>query len=226
MDHSQLLAFLGRLGACAEALSWLQQDCARCDLAAAWERCESPAWLFKMFYRIGIPRERIILAACAVARLPLDRFWGETERRKWGDAPLECLLVTERWCQGEASLEEVGAARRRASACGDAFALYIAAACADAAELADPYTAAEAAAYAAHRSADVSAGYIEAVAAEVAYAAGEAAYTAAGEAGAKAEEARRAMARDCCAAIRASIPLAEIEERVVKLWAVTEKEGQ
>lgn len=224
MDHQQLITFLTRMGACAEAISWVQQDCAGCDLATAWERCETAAWLFKMLYRIGIPRERIILAACAVARLPLDRFWGETERQKWGEAPLECLLVTERWCRGKASMEEVGSARRRASAYGDAFALYVAAACADAAELADPYTPAEAAAYAVHRAADVSAGYIEAVAAEVAYAAGEAAYTAAGEA--KAEEARHAMARDCCAAIRATIPLAEVEERVAKLWALTEKEGQ
>ena len=135
---------LRAIGACYEASVW------SAPYGADWERalaeCPDRRWLTwlagAMMCRGHLRREVIVLRACACARTAL-RYVPAGEER-----PLHAIETVERWARGEATLDEVRAARRAAYD-----AAYAAAASADADAAAASAAAAYAAAYAAARRA-------------------------------------------------------------------------
>ena len=144
---------LRAIGACYEASVW------SAPYGADWERalaeCPDRRWLTwlagAMMCRGHLRREVIVLRACACARTAL-RYVPAGEER-----PLHAIETVERWARGEATLDEVRAARRAAYD-----AAYAAAASADA----DAAAASAAAAYAAAAaSADADAAAASAAAA-------------------------------------------------------------
>lgn len=66
-----------------------------------WETCPQGDWLLWLASRIGIPRQSLVLAACACARLTLP-YAGSGEKR-----PLAAIEAAEAWTQGEATSEQV-----------------------------------------------------------------------------------------------------------------------
>ena len=140
------------LDACPPAIEWLREK-NYATLQEAWDNCERGDWMLWLYGRLNKSapwsdeRKPLVLAACACARLSLPSF----EARFPADSrPRRCIEVTEAWCRGEASREQVVSARNAAYAAtayaADAAATYAAAAYAAAA-----YAAAAAAAYAADR---------------------------------------------------------------------------
>ena len=155
-----VIKFAERKDACPEAMAWLEtQETPR----EAWDTCERPDWMIWLAVRRGIDRKVLVRIACDCARTAL-RFVPEGE-----DRPRLAIETTERWLIGEATIEEVRAAR------GAAYAAAYAADAADAAYAAyAAYAdAADAAAYAAYAAAYAAA------ADAAAYAAYAAAYAAA-----------------------------------------------
>ena len=151
---------LERVGACRAALTWARTQP---TAPAAWRRCQRADWMLWIAGRFCDSKERrkeIALAACACARTAL-RYVPKGEKR-----PVECILTTERWARGRATLEEVRGAREAAfavdaatsaAAKAAAAAVYASAAAfaVDAAYTAyTVYAAADARAYAASAAAD------------------------------------------------------------------------
>ncbi|AUX33312.1 uncharacterized protein SOCE836_054680 [Sorangium cellulosum] len=68
MDALSLEAELLRLGACEEGRAWARGKA----LAEAWGTCARGDWLMWLAVRVGVDRRRIVLAACACARLTLE----------------------------------------------------------------------------------------------------------------------------------------------------------
>ncbi len=138
MNNQQLVAFLKKNLACRPALEWLQAR----TLAEAWEQSERGDWLLWLAAKAGVDRRRLVMAACACARLALVHVPPGEER------PRVAIETAEAWCRGEATIEQV----RKASRNVDAAYAAAAAADADAADAADAAYAAyaaDAAAYAA-----------------------------------------------------------------------------
>lgn len=131
MNNQQLVAFLKKNLACRPALEWLQAR----TLAEAWEQSERGDWLLWLAAKAGVDRRRLVLAACACARLALVHVPPGEER------PRVAIETAEAWCRGEATIEEVRKASRNADA---AYAAYVAADAA--ADAAYAYAAADAAA--------------------------------------------------------------------------------
>jgi hypothetical protein len=188
MNNSELMELLNEKDACSEAREWIAGQSA----AEAWEKCVRSDWMFWICGRVGVERKRIVLAACACARLAL-KFVKEGEER-----PRICIEITERWVRGEATIGEVRKARDESWKAWPAAAAYDAA-----------YAAYAAAAYAAYAAAAFAAGAAAAfaaydAAAYAAYAAYDAAYAAAFAAGAAAAQ------RDCANAIRKVISFEEV----------------
>ena len=162
--------YLRSLGACPEAREWAA---GYSTLAEAWTACERADWLLWYSGRRGVDRKILVRAACACARTVLPYVpVGE-------DRPHRAIEMAERWCDGRATLQEVGAYA------ADAYAAYAAA---DAAYAYAAYAAA-AAAYAAAAYADAYA----ADAADAAYAAADA-------------DARSKAHLKMCVLVRALIP--------------------
>ena len=140
MTRPELATVLRTLGACRESLAWAA------DYGAGWERalaeCPDRRWMTwlagALMCRGHMRREVIVLCACACARTAL-RYVPAGEER-----PLAAIETAERWCRGDATLDEVRAARR-----GAAYAAYAAAYAAYAAAYAADAAAADAAADAA-----------------------------------------------------------------------------
>ena len=137
---------LRSLGACSKSLAWAD------GYGSAWSTaltaCPERSWLTWLYGRLLsrglVPREPLVLAACLCAREVLHLVPAGEER------PLRAIETAEAWCRGEATLDEVRAARR------DAWdATYDAAAYADAAAATATATYAAAAAAAAAGSARV-----------------------------------------------------------------------
>ena len=170
MTNKQLIELLKSKGACMDARKWIGRKSAK----TAWQKCERSDWLFWICGALGVDRKQIVLAACACARLALPFV------KKGEDRPRVCIETTERWVRGEATIEQVKAARVAAAAYASA-----------------AYAAAAAAAYAAAAAA------AHAAAAD-AYAAAYAAASAAASA------ARQKMHQDCCAAIRRVIKFEDV----------------
>ena len=106
MDNQQLVTFLKKNHACAPSLEWLQSR----TLAEVWEQCERGDWLLWLAAKAGVDRKRLVMAACACARLALVHVPPGEER------PRVAIETAEAWCRGEATIEQVKEARRNAAA--------------------------------------------------------------------------------------------------------------
>ncbi len=142
MNNQQLVAFLKKNLACRPALEWLQAR----TLAEAWEQSERGDWLLWLAAKSGVDRRRLVMAACACARLALVHVPPGEER------PRVAIETAEAWCRGEATIEQVRKASRNVDA-----AYAAAAAAATAAYAAYAADAADAAAYAAYAAAAAAA---------------------------------------------------------------------
>ena len=111
MDNQQLVAFLKRNDACEASLEWLQSR----TLAEAWEQCERGDWLLWLAAQV-VDRKRLVMAACACARLALVHVPAGNER------PRIAIGTAEAWCRGEAAIEQVREAGRNSSAAAAAAA--------------------------------------------------------------------------------------------------------
>jgi len=192
MNNQQLVAFLKKNLACRPALEWLQAR----TLAEAWEQSERGDWLLWLAAKAGVDRRRLVLAACACARLALVHVPPGEER------PRVAIETAEAWCRGEATIEEVRKASRNADA---AYAAYVAA---DAAADAAAADAAYAAAYA-YAAADADA----AADAAYAYAAADAA-AADADARASYQDRRQRALKKAADLVRGLISCAEVEAAI------------
>ena len=146
MNNQSLVEFLKRNHACGESLEWLGDR----NLAQTWAECERGDWLLWLAAKAGIDRKRLVMAACACARLALVHVRIGEER------PRIAIETAEAWCRGEATIEQVREARKAADAAdAAAYAAYAAAYAADAYAAAAAY----AAAYAADADAYAAAAY-------------------------------------------------------------------
>jgi len=145
-----LMTALETVGACREAREWLRAERKRRPGAKRsierWEACPRGDWLLWLAAKAGVDRRMVVMAACAVAREALVHV------PAGGDRPRRCIETAERWCRGEATIEDVRVARRTAAAAAHADAD-----AADAAHAAAAYAAAAAAYAAAAAAADAAA---------------------------------------------------------------------
>jgi hypothetical protein len=203
MTKDELLQHLWKLGACVEAVGWIEQtNGAPNDL---WRKCKRADWMLWLAARADVDRKQAVLVACDCAETAL-RYARSGENR-----PRKAIEAARAWCRGECDLDE---AKRAAAAAADAAdaaaayadtdaAAYAAAAAAYAAYAADAAYAAYAAAYAA-----ATAAYADAAAAYAAYAA-DAAYAAYAADAAYAAYADAARVR-CAALVRRRIKWSDV----------------
>jgi hypothetical protein len=110
------ITHLQEIGACSEARSWVAAGKFR-SLEAAWKACDNPRWLLWYADRkagpVGDPKRKVIVTvACDIARLVLP-IW---QNKYPDDKRVEnCILTTEAWVRGEATIEKVLKARRAAA---------------------------------------------------------------------------------------------------------------
>ena len=153
--RSAWVALLVAMSACKEALAWARARPKTTSPEAAYLACERGDWLVwllgALHARGVLTRQTLVLAVCAAARTALPHLKGRPAEA----AALASIETTERWCRGEATLDEVRAARDAAAsgrakawAYDAAYAAYAAADAADAAAAADAAYAAYAAAIA------------------------------------------------------------------------------
>jgi hypothetical protein len=116
---------LRSLGACPESIAWA--DGYGSAYTTALAACPERSWLTWLYGRLlargHVRREPLVIAACLCAREVLHLVPAGEER------PLRAIETAEGWCRGEATLDEVRAARRAAAA----YAAYANATYADAA---------------------------------------------------------------------------------------------
>lgn len=136
-DLSTTLRSLGARAGPGEAVPWAEQYGSAWSTAlAACDRREWLTWLAGALMRRGhLDRRVLVRCACACARTALQYVPAGEER------PLRAIEVTEAWCRGEATIDEVREARRGAYATATA-ATYAAATYAAAAAGAVTYAAA------------------------------------------------------------------------------------
>jgi hypothetical protein len=101
MNNTLLINWLLRHEACSPSLTWL----AGRDLATAWAECGRGDWMLWLAARAGMDRRVVVAACCACARTLLPRIPADET------LPLAAIEAVERWCRGEASIDEVRAAR-------------------------------------------------------------------------------------------------------------------
>ena len=87
---------LKQMRACCDALEWVGDK----TFAQVWKQCERADWMLWYCARI-LPRERVVLAACACARTAL-KYVPAGEHR-----PLRAIETAECWARGEVSLNDV-----------------------------------------------------------------------------------------------------------------------
>jgi hypothetical protein len=190
------------LDACKEAVEFAAKFP---TLQAAWDACDRGDWLLWLLGRLSGPpgsesRRKLVLAACACARLALPHV------KAGEDRPRLAIETAERWARQEdgVTLDMVRSAAAYAAAYAASDAAYADAyAASDAAAYADAYAAyaagasANAAAYAANAAgASANAAYAAADAAYAAYAADHA------DAAAYAAAARTKTLKDCAEIVR------------------------
>ncbi len=100
MKNAELRQFLASRSACQPAMDWLGDR----DSGQMWADCERPDWLL-WWAAHAVPRQELVLAACDCAELAL-RFVPANEHR-----PRLAIETARRWATGEATVEEVDAAR-------------------------------------------------------------------------------------------------------------------
>ena len=120
MTNHELVTLLTNKNACRPAMEWLKDR----DLFRMWEECERGDWLLWFAAKVGIDRKVIVRTACACAREAL-RFVPDGEIR-----PKTAIETAERWCNGEATIEQVRNASSAAAAAADAADAAADAACA------------------------------------------------------------------------------------------------
>lgn len=108
------------LGPCPEAVKWLAEQP---SAAEAWRTCERGDWMLWLLGRIAgqvgsKSRKRLVLAACACARLALKHV------PKGEDRPRKAIIAAERYARGThgVTLEDVRNAYSAASVYSAAFA--------------------------------------------------------------------------------------------------------
>lgn len=101
MNNTHLINWLLRHDACGPSLTWI----AGRDLATAWAECGRGDWMLWLAARAGMDRRVVVAACCACARTLLPRIPASET------LPLSAIEAAERWCRGEASIDEVRAAR-------------------------------------------------------------------------------------------------------------------
>ena len=126
--------------ACAAAVKWIGKR----QPARAWAQCPRGDWMLWIAARVGVDRKLVVRATCDCVRTAL-KFVPKGEKR-----PLVAIQTAERWCRGEATIEEV---RRAAYA---AYAAYAASAAAASAAAAAYAASAAYAAYAASAASDAA----------------------------------------------------------------------
>jgi hypothetical protein len=99
-----LYRYLDHLGACDEALKWIEENNLR-DTQAAWDTCPDARWLFWVTERhpgkTGWPtRQEVVLAACDCAEVSLYLIPACEDR------PRIAIDTARRWAVGEADIEE------------------------------------------------------------------------------------------------------------------------
>ena len=148
MKNTTPITHLSDINACLSAIEWVKASNSR-SLESAWQKCERGDWMLWYAGKKAGPvgdekRKKLVLAACACARLGLPTF---EKRYPGNDVMRVCLDTAEKWTRNEATLEALQVSRRNCYAAADA-AAYAAAADAAAYAAAAP-AAADAAAYAA-----------------------------------------------------------------------------
>ena len=104
-NNHELVTYLQNKNACYPAKEWLKDR----DLERAWEECKRGDWLLWFAAKVGIDRKVIVRTACACAREAL-RFVPDGEIR-----PKTAIETAERWCNGEATIEQVRTASAAAA---------------------------------------------------------------------------------------------------------------
>ena len=186
---SDLIIRARSYNACGDSIEWLETLPGDQPAQATWEQCPRGDWLLWFAAKAGVERKTVVLAACAAARLALP-FVEHSD-----DRPRVAIETAERWARGEATIEDVHAARAAAAAAEDAAAARAAAAAAE--DAAAAYAAAYAAASAAYAAAYAAASAAYAAASAAAYAAARAA----------AYAALTKMRLETAAAVRKVIPI-------------------
>lgn len=92
---------LKQLGACAEAIEFASRYRSP---EAAWDACHRVDWLIWYAIKAGVPNQLVVRATCACVRTAL-KYVPEDEPQ-----PRTLIEMSERWCDGLATLEEVTAA--------------------------------------------------------------------------------------------------------------------
>lgn len=109
-------ARLGRVSACMESIEWV----GRRGVKRAWAECPRSDWMLWLLHRCASTREQrqeSARASVAVVRPAVAIF----EARRPGDDRVRvCVDVLERWSRGEATDDELCAARRGATAAAHA----------------------------------------------------------------------------------------------------------
>lgn len=103
MTHSQFIAHLHRLDACRDALAYVASH-PTWSIATLWRRCDRSDWLLWLAGAAEIDRKTIVRCACDCARTAL-RYATPGD-----DRPRLCVETVERWCDGEATMDDVSAA--------------------------------------------------------------------------------------------------------------------
>jgi hypothetical protein len=174
---------LKSLNACEEAVEWVKTQP---NAATAWRECQRGDWMLWLLGRLSskpesADRRKLVLAACACARLSLQYV------PKGDDRPRLAIETAERWARDEGpTLDKVRAAARAA------VSVTCAAMCAACATDAAAYAASAAYAYAA-------------AAADASDAAAYAAYAAAADAASDAAARAKTLA-DCADIVRKFYP--------------------
>ena len=94
MNHKQLLK---DIHACDEAQTWYNGQ----DSETAWAVCERGDWMLWIAGKLDVDRKLLVMAACDCAELALP-YAG-----KHHEAVQNCIAVTRRWCDGQATIAEV-----------------------------------------------------------------------------------------------------------------------
>ena len=105
---------LADLHPCTDAWEWASRHD---TIQAAWDACERGDWMLWYLERCGVDRPRLVLTACACARLGLPHVAAGATR------PLRAIETAERWARGDADVTraQVSAAASAAYAGGDAY---------------------------------------------------------------------------------------------------------
>ena len=114
---NNMKTLLTKLNACKEAIDWVGNK----TIEQAWNECQRGDWLLWLAAKLDIDRKILVYAACQCARTALQ-YVPTGEKR-----PLIAIETAERWCRGEATLDEVKIAARAAAASANDGAAYAAA---------------------------------------------------------------------------------------------------